>query len=125
MPTINNYDGGLTLAIEVSNLDESIAWYNEVMGFELLYRVDDIGWSELKSSVTSVNVGLSQVEELNPGGTTPTFGVVNIEAARDSLKDRGVKLDGDIVTYPGMVKLLTLYDPDGNALMIYEDIQTT
>jgi len=123
MTAIDNYDGGLTLSIPVSDLAASIAWYTNVLGFSLLYQVDDIGWCELQSSVEKVNVGLSQVEKPQPGGTTPTFGVADIEAAQASLSDAGVRLDGDIVTYPGMVRLQTFYDPDGNSLMLYQALE--
>jgi hypothetical protein len=34
-----------------------------VLGFKLLYRMDDIAWCELASNTPGVNVGLSQVEE--------------------------------------------------------------
>ena len=117
------YNGGLTLALSVSNLDSAIEWYQDTLGFELLYKVDEIGWCELKSSVEGVNVGLSQVEDATPGGTTPTFGVSNIEDAKSYLEGRGVRTDGDIVDYPDMVRLLTFYDPDGNSLMLFQEWQ--
>ena len=124
MSSIDNYDGGLTLSIPVSNLDASIAWYQKVFGFELLYKVDEIAWCELQSSVKGVNVGLSQVESPTPGGTTPTFGVKDINTAVERLKANDARLDGDVVTYDGMVKLITFYDPDGNSLMLYEALAT-
>ena len=31
-------------------------------------------------------------------------------------------MDGDIRDIPGMVRLLTFYDPDDNALMLYQDL---
>jgi len=117
-----NYNGGLTLSISISDLDKGIAWYRDVLGFELLYRMDDMGWCELKTGVDNVNVGLSVTEEVNPGGATPTFGVTDIEAARAALEKQDVKLDGDIQTIPDMVRLQTFYDPDGNSLMFYQDL---
>ncbi len=123
MSAINNYDGGLTLSMPVKDLDASINWYTEVLGFQLLYRVDDIGWCELQSSVAKVNVGLSQVEDPQPGGATPTFGVDDIQAAQDSLRGSGAKIEGDVITYPGMVKLLNFFDLDGNSLMLFEALQ--
>ena len=123
MSAINNYDGGLTLSMPVKDLDASINWYTDVLGFKLLYRVDDIGWCELQSSVDKVNVGLSQVEDPQPGGATPTFGVNDIRAAQTSLQHSGATIEGDVITYPGMVKLLNFYDPDGNSLMLFEALQ--
>ncbi len=118
------FDGGLTLAIPVSNLDNAIAWYSEVLGCELLYRVDDISWCEMTSPIARVSIGLSAVETPNPGGPTPTIGVEDIEAARKSLQAQDIKLDGDIMTIDGLVRLQTFYDPDGNALMLYQELKS-
>jgi catechol 2,3-dioxygenase-like lactoylglutathione lyase family enzyme len=117
-----DYDGGLTLSLPVSDLERSIAWYQDVLGFKLLYKLEELGWAELETGVQRVNIGLSVTEEVNAGSTTPTFGVTDIEAARGTLQALDVKLDGDINTIPGMVRLQTFYDRDGNALMFYQDL---
>ena len=116
------YDGGLTVSLPVSDLDEAINWYQKTLGFELKYRLDEIGWCELTSSVENVNVGLSVVESPNPGGATPTFGVQDIQAAEASLQSKDVRIDGDIVTIPGLVSLRTFYDQDDNSLMFYQEL---
>lgn len=118
------FDGGLTVSLPVSDLDAAINWYQQTLGFELQYRLDDIGWCELTSSVEKVNVGLSVVEKPNPGGATPTFGVQDIESAEASLRSKKVRIDGDIMTIDGMVRLLTFYDQDDNALMFYQDLSS-
>lgn len=120
MPDKIQYDGGLTVALPVSNLDSAIDWYEKVLGFKLEYRMDDIGWCELVSPVENVKVGLSQVEEPNNGGATPTFGVRNINDAKEALESKSVRIDGDIVTIENMVSLLTFYDPDNNCLMFFQ-----
>ena len=115
------YDGGLTCALGVTDLDRSIAWYSDVLGFALLYRRDDIGWCELSTGVDRVNVGLSERREAGgSGGATPTFGVAKLEAAKAVLDAKGVRQDGDIMEIPGLVRLLTFFDPDDNALMFYQ-----
>ncbi|HEX8300607.1 VOC family protein [Sphingomonas sp.] len=117
------YDGGLTCSIGVSSLDNAIPWYESVLGMTLLYRRDDIAWCELSTGVDKVNVGLSARESVTQGGgATLTFGVKDINAAKAALEAGGVRLDGDIMEISGMVKLLTFYDPDGNALMFYQDL---
>ena len=116
------YDGGLTVSLPVADLDTAINWYHKTLGFELMYRLDDVGRCELTSSVDKVNVGLSVVESPNPGGATPTFGVQDIKAAEASLRSKGVRIDGDIVTIEGMVSLLTFYDQDENSLMFYQEL---
>jgi len=116
-----SYDGGLTCSLGVSNLEKSIAWYCDHLGFELEYRADEIGWCELKSPVARVNVGLSENDDPGgKGGATLTFGVTDIEAAEAELKAGEVRTDGPIQEIPGLVRLLTFYDPDDNALMFYQ-----
>ena len=118
------YDGGLTCALNVTDLEKSLAWYQGVLGFKLLYKMDEMGWCELATSVERVNVGLSQVEEAGgKGGATLTFGVTDIDAARKQLEGQDVRFDGPTQTIEGMVKLATFYDPDGNALMLFQDLQ--
>lgn len=117
------FDGGLTCAISVTSLDHAIPWYERVLGMKLLYRRDDIAWCELETGVARVNVGLSQVETAGgPGGATLTFGVTDLAAAKAALDTADVRQDGPINEIPGMVRLLTFFDPDGNALMFYQDL---
>ncbi len=124
-PSALNYDGGLTIAVNVADMKKSIAWYQDVLGFKLLYQVDEIGWCELRTEVDGgrVNIGLSKVEKPAVGaGPTPTFGVKDIEKARALLEAKKVRFDGATREYPGMVKLATFYDPDGNTLMLYQSL---
>ena len=124
MATDLGFDGGLTCAMGVTDLGKSIEWYRTVLGLELLYRMDDMAWCELRSPVDRVNVGLSQVEDLKvEGGATLTFGVTDIDRTRTALEARDVRFDGDTMTIPDMVRLATFYDPDGNKLMLYQDLQ--
>lgn len=122
MSTTIEFADGLTLSMPVSDLEKSIAWYKDVLGFSLLYKMEDIGWCEMQSPVADVNVGLSMVEKPNPGGATPTFGVKDIDAAKSALEAADVAIDGDVITIEDMVKLLTFYDPDNNSLMFFQNV---
>ena len=115
------FDGRLTCAMQCGDLGKAIAWYEETLGFTLLYRMDDMGWCEIQSPVDKVFVGLSEVEEPEvKGGATLTFGVTDIDVARTLLESRGVAFDGDTMIIPDMVKLATFYDLYGNKLMLFE-----
>lgn len=119
-----SYDGGLTCSLRVTDLERSIAWYREKLGFTLLYRADEIGWCELSTGVERVSVGLSESQEAGgAGGATLTFGVSDIEEAKAVMDAAGVRQDGGIQDIPGLVRLLTIFDPDDNALMLYQDMQ--
>ena len=108
----------LTCSMGVRDMTASIAWYERVMLCKLLYRADEIGWCELKTPMAGVNIGLSEVEDVaQGGGATNVFEVADIDAAKAHLDSEGVRQDGDIRHIPGLVKLITFYDPDGNAFM--------
>ena len=62
----------------------------------------------------------TMVAPRNPGGATPTFGVSDIGEAKASLEARGVRMDGDVMEIENMVRLLTFFDPDDNALMFFQ-----
>ena len=109
----------LTCSMGVRDMTASIAWYERVMQCKLLYRADEIGWCELATPMPGVNIGLSEVEAVTQGGgATNVFEVADIDAAKAHLDAEGVRQDGDIQHIPGLVKLITFYDPDGNAFML-------
>ena len=116
------YDRQLVISVNVSNFDNAVEWYREALGFEVVYKLDQYGWAELRTPWGGVFVGLGQSEELKRGGTVPTFGVKDIAAARAHLESLGTKFDGDTHEIEGMVKLATFYDPDGNAWMLAESL---
>ena len=114
---------GLTLALEVHDLEKAKAWYQNVLGFDFIYEVPEIAWCELRSPTEHVTVGLSQVETVSAsGGITPVFATTDIEAARSALEANGVRFDGPTQTLAGMVKLVTFYDPDGNPIRLSESV---
>jgi CreA protein len=112
----------ITLAISVRNRDLSAKWYHEKLGFELIFHSDEAGWSEMQTKTEGVTLGLGEQSDPAPGNTVPVFGVANIEEARKILEKNGVKFDGDTETVEGMVSTATFYDPDGNALMLAQDL---
>ena len=57
----------------------SVAWWADMLGFEPSYVMKEYGWCELHTSIDGVGLGLGQVEEVKIGGTTPTFGVSDID----------------------------------------------
>ena len=119
-----SYKGDLTCSLSVKDLERAIKWYHEHLGFEVIYKLDDMGWCELRTPIETVTVGLSQTTEaIVPGGATLVWGVKDIAAARSSLEARGIRFLGDTVTIEGMVKLATFQDPDGNRIMFSQNLQ--
>ena len=81
------YADSIVISVNVSNFDAAVEWYGKALGFEVIYRLDQYGWGELRTPLDAVQIGLGQSEELEQGGTVPTFRVKNIDAARWFLID--------------------------------------
>lgn len=117
-------DNTITLALSVRDRHASAEWYHAKLGFELIHHIDEAGWSEMQTKTQGVTLGLGEQAEPAPGNTVPVFGVADIAAARGSLEAAGVAFDGETETIEGMVSTATFYDPDGNALMLAQDLST-
>jgi predicted enzyme related to lactoylglutathione lyase len=78
----------------------------------------------MSTNVPGLTLGISQVETGagGPGGATLTFAVEDIAASRGALETQGVRFDGPTQEIPGMVKLATFFDPDGNAFMFSQSL---
>jgi predicted enzyme related to lactoylglutathione lyase len=112
----------LTISLSVSDRHKSADWYSEMLGFGVMFHADEAGWSEIMTKTPGVTIGLSEHGEPSPGSTTPVFGVGDINEARGNLEKAGVKFDGETMVIEGMVKLATFADPDGNVLMLAQDL---
>ncbi|WP_424983774.1 VOC family protein [Maritalea sp. S77] len=112
----------ITIALSVKDRHVSADWYQNMLGFETMYHADVAGWSEVKTNTKGVVIGLGEHMETAPGNCVPVFGIDDLDAARAKLEDAGVKFDGETDVVEGMVKTATFYDPDGNALMLAEDL---
>ena len=119
-----SYNGTITLSSSVKDLDKSIAWFNDVLGFEEVFKVAEAGWAEVSTPAEGVSIGLDQTDAdvEGAGGSVPVFGVVDIDAARAELEAKGVEFAGETVELPGMVKLATFFDPDGNRYMFAQSL---
>lgn len=121
MPLVT-LDNKITIAMSVRDRHHSAEWFSEKLGFTLLYHIDEAGWSEMQTKTDGVTLGLGEQSEPTPGNTVPVFGVSDIGIARKNLEATGVKFDGETETIEGMVSTATFYDPDGNALMLAQDL---
>ncbi|MEJ6403185.1 VOC family protein [Yoonia sp. 2307UL14-13] len=121
MPVVT-LDNTITIAMSVKDRHASAKWYEDTLGFEPLYHMDEAGWSEMKTMTEGVTLGLGEQTDPKPGNAVPVFGIADIAAGRQKLEAAGVKFDGPTETIEGMVSTATFYDPDGNAMMLAQDL---
>lgn len=113
----------VTLAYPAKDRKGLADFYRTHFGWTLLYDTEDYGWCEMQTHMPGVTVGFGERE--NPqveGGNTATWGTTDIDSARSYLESHGVKFAGDTVELPGLVKLATFYDPDGNHMMLAQSL---
>ena len=115
-------DETITISFSVSDRHASAAWYENMLGFKIIYHIDEAGWSEIQTNTAGVTLGLGEHTKPAPGNCVPVFGTADLDAARQKLEKADVKFDGETDVVEGMVKTATFYDPDGNALMLAQDL---
>jgi predicted enzyme related to lactoylglutathione lyase len=106
----------LLVQLQVSDLERSIRFYTETLGFDMTERRDDLRFAHLSCGVQGLQVGLSAGGAAPPqaGTVTLNFGVQgDIEEARRALEARGAVFLGPTVVIPGKVRLAEFRDPDG------------
>jgi len=115
-------DETITIAMSVKDRHKSADWYKELLGFEVIYHADEAGWSEVQTNTKGVTIGFGEHTKPAPGNCVPVFGVTDLDVARVKMEEAGVRFDGPTDVVDGMVKTATFYDPDGNALMLAENL---
>jgi len=115
-------DKTITISMSVTDRHASAAWYLAMLGFETIYHADEAGWSEIATNTDGVTIGLGEHTKPAPGNCVPVFGIADMDDSRGKLEGAGVAFDGETDVVEGMVKTATFYDPDGNALMLAEDL---
>jgi predicted enzyme related to lactoylglutathione lyase len=111
-------DGLHTLICEVSDMDRSVEFYRDVLGFKLTF--EDPHWSSLQIGTTSVGLHppFSRSEAVKGGGWIFGLSTADIRAFRARLEAAGV-VCGDYHGTPGGV-IFDFADPDGNRLQVIQ-----
>lgn len=112
----------ITIALSVKDRHASADWYQSMLGFDVIYHAYEAGWSELQTKTDGVTIGLGEHTKPAPGNCVPVFGIADLDVSRAKLENANVKFDGETDVVEGMVKTATFYDPDGNALMLAQDL---
>ena len=106
-----------TVWYHVRNFDAGRRFYREVLGFKEVVVDFEAGWSHLRHG--EMEIGLVVGEPADNGVAHVDVGDVRAEA--DRLRAAGVRV-GIVLELPGELRLLDVYDPDGNRLQLSQEL---
>ena len=106
-----------TVWYHVRNLDEGRRFYRETLGFEETAVDFAERWSQLRHG--DMEIGLAEGEPGENGVAHVSVGDLKAEAER--LRQAGVEV-GIVVELQGEMRLLDVYDPDGNRVQLAEEL---
>jgi predicted enzyme related to lactoylglutathione lyase len=102
------------------DLSAGIAFYRDVLGLDLRLREGD-DWAEFDVGGTTIALHGTREGHAPPTeGATVVFEVRDLEAAIRAMHDRGLALEGEVFDVPGTGRFVSLRDPDGNLLQMFE-----
>jgi catechol 2,3-dioxygenase-like lactoylglutathione lyase family enzyme len=107
-----------TVWYHVRDLDAARAFYTQKLGFTETFRDDDGEWSKLERS--GMEIGLAQGEPQEDGGVAHVD-VDDVKAVADTFRDAGVEV-GVVFELHGAMRLLDVFDPDGNRLQFAQEL---
>jgi catechol 2,3-dioxygenase-like lactoylglutathione lyase family enzyme len=107
----------------VSDLDAARAFYTGQLGFRQVYFDEEDRWIRLERD--GVEVSISDDEFQGEAATgeeaVAALDVEDVKAEADRLREAGVNI-GVVIEIPGTIRLLDVFDPDGNRLQLTEEI---
>jgi glyoxylase I family protein len=127
--------GGFATLIQVFDMPTSLAFYRDVLGFEVISDAPENGrcdWVWLKSGESELMLNTAYEADARPPAPDPTrfaghsdttlyFGCEDVDAAHAELRARGVVTRESIVTDYGM-KQVYLNDPDGYEICLQQPV---
>ncbi len=105
----------------VKDINAAKRFYADVLG--LKKTLDLGGWCEFSHSEGGASIGLNAMREGDDErGATVVLRVDDLAAAQKELKAKGVKFEGEVHEVPGVVRIVTFRDPDGNRLQLVQNL---
>ena len=105
---------------QVRDLQAGRAFYTGKLGFTETYVDSDGSWAKLERN--GMEIGLAEGEPHEDGGVAHVD-VDDVKAVADKLRGDGVEV-GVVLELHGEMRLLDVFDPDGNRLQFAQELRT-
>ena len=106
---------------QVRDLDAARTFYRDVLGFTETFVDADARWAKLEHG--AMEIGLAEGEP-QPEGAVANVEVPDVKAEAERLRAAGVDV-GVVFELHGEMRLLDVFDPDGNRIQLAQDITAT
>jgi catechol 2,3-dioxygenase-like lactoylglutathione lyase family enzyme len=109
----------VTVWYRVRDLDAGRAFYRDALGFQELFVDWQERWARLQRGEMEIALAEGEPED----GGVAHVDVEDVRAEADRLRDAGVEV-GTVLELHGHVRLVDVYDPDGNRIQLAQDLVT-
>jgi catechol 2,3-dioxygenase-like lactoylglutathione lyase family enzyme len=107
----------VTVWYRVRDLDAGRAFYRDVLGFEETYLDFEAGWARLQRGEMVIALAQGEPED----GGVAHVDVADVKAEAERLRADGVNV-GTVLELHGHVRLVDVFDPDGNRVQLAQDL---
>jgi catechol 2,3-dioxygenase-like lactoylglutathione lyase family enzyme len=104
----------------VRDLGLARAFYTDVLGFTETFVADEGRWVALDREETEIALTEGEPDTGEEGGVA-TIDVADVKAERERLDGIHVRV-GTVFELQGAMRLLDVYDPDGNRIQLAEEV---
>ena len=107
----------------VSDLQAARVFYTGKLGFREVYFDEEDRWIRLERNGVELAISDDEFQGENAAGeeAVAAIDVEDLKAEGDRLREEGVNV-GVVLEIPGTIRLLDVFDPDGNRLQLTEDL---
>lgn len=108
----------------VTDLEAAQEFYKRTFGFEEVYKDEEDRWARMVRNGLEIALAEGEFEGGGEGGEEDvivTLEVADIKSEAERLREAGVNV-GVVLEIPGTIRLLDVFDPDGNRIQLSEDV---
>jgi catechol 2,3-dioxygenase-like lactoylglutathione lyase family enzyme len=103
----------------VRDFDRGRDFYKRLLGFDETFVDWDDKWSKLEKG--PMRIALAEGEPTLSGGVA-AVDVEDVKQAAQRLRDEGVEV-GTVLDLAGQVRLVDVFDPDGNRVQLTQEME--
>jgi predicted enzyme related to lactoylglutathione lyase len=110
-------EGIVRVWYHVRDLDAARAFYTQKLGFEETYVDEESRWAKLERGGMQIALAEGEPHE----GGVAAVDVADARSEAERLRAEGLEV-GTVLEIPGEVRIVDIYDADGNRVQLVEQI---